>query len=138
VESAVRLTHSSGIVANAADDRSQHINKRKALARLRILIAHNMRRPVNLDEPFDDDMLAGLLPWTSAPYIGAKNPLRPRAEQLLLDVFDACEGSVGDAAAYLGGSTGQLSKVLTKETKLLEAANAIRQSRGLGPLRAKR
>lgn len=138
VESAVRLTHVSGIVANCADDRSQHVNKKKALGRLRLNLAHGVRSPVDLDAPFDDATLAGLLPWTSAPRVGAKNPLRPHAEQLLLDVFDACEGSISDAAVYLGGSTGQLSKVLTKETRLLDAANAIRRNKGLGPLRARK
>ena len=35
VESAVRLTHTtSGVVANAMEDRSQHVNKRRALRRL--------------------------------------------------------------------------------------------------------
>jgi hypothetical protein len=135
----VRLTHTtSGVVAHAAEDRSQHVNKRRALRRLRTNIAHNVRRPVDLDEPFDDDACAGLLPWTAAQRIGAKSALRPRAEQALLDVLDACGGSVGDAATYLGGSTGQLSKVLTKETRLKDAANAIRRSFDLGPLRARK
>ena len=49
VESAVRLTHTaSGVVANAMEDRSQHVNKRRALNRLRTNIAHSVRRPVDL------------------------------------------------------------------------------------------
>jgi hypothetical protein len=138
VESAVRLTHRSGVVANAMEDRSQHVNKRRALRRLRTNIAHSVRRSVDLDEPFDNDACAGLLPWTSAPRVGAKSALRPRAEQALLDVLDACNGSVGDAASYLGGSTGQLSKVLTKDTRLKDAANAIRRRFDLGPLRSRK
>ena len=139
VESAVRLTHTtSGVVASAAEDRSQHVNKRRALNRLRTNIAHSVRRPVDLDEPFDNEECAGLLPWTSAQRVGAKSPLRPRAEQALLDVLDACGGSIGDAATYLGGSTGQLSKVLTKDTRLKDAANAIRRRFDLGPLRARK
>ena len=140
VESAVRLTHTtSGVVASAAEDRSQHVNKRRALNRLRTNIAHSVRRPVDLDAPFDnDDVCAGLLPWTSVQRVGAKSPLRPRAEQALLDVLEACNGSIGDAATYLGGSTGQLSKVLTKETRLKDAANAIRRNFDLGPLRARK
>jgi hypothetical protein len=138
VESAVRLTHTtSGVVAHAAEDRSQHVNKRRALRRLRTNIAHSVRRPVDLDAPFDNEC-AGLLPWTSAQPIGAKSALRPRAEQALLDVLDACGGSIGDAATYLGGSTGQLSKVLTKETRLKDAANSIRRRFDLGPLRSRK
>ena len=135
----MRLTHTaSGVVANAMEDRSQHVNKRRALRRLRTNIAHNVRRPVDLDEPFDNEECAGLLPWTSAQPIGAKSPLRPRAEQALLDVLEACGGSVGDAASYLGGSTGQLSKVLTKDTRLKDAANSIRRRFDLGPLRSRK
>ena len=62
----------------------------------------------------------------------------PRAEQALLDVLDACNGSIGDAATYLGGSTGQLSKVLTKDMRLKDAANAIRRNFDLGPLRSRK
>ena len=92
-----------------------------------------------MDAPFDnDDVCAGLLPWTSAQRVGPKNALRPRAEQALLDVLDACGGSIGDAASYLGGSTGQLSKVLTKDTRLKDAANSIRRRFDLGPLRARK
>ena len=139
VESAVRLTHTaSGVVANAMEDRSQHVNKRRALRRLRTNIAHNVRRPVDLDAPFDNEECAGLLPWTSVPRVGIKSALQPRAEQALLDVLEACNGSIGDAASYLGGSTGQLSKVLTKDTRLKDAANAIRRSFDLGPLRSKK
>ena len=138
VESAVRLTHRSGVVANAMEDRSQHVNKRRALRRLRTNIAHNVRRPVDLDAPFDNEECAGLLPWTSAQRVGPKNALRPRAEQALLDVLDACGGSIGDAASYLGGSTGQLSKVLTKDSRLKDAANAIRRNFDLGPLRSRK
>ena len=135
----MRLTHTaSGVVANAMEDRSQHVNKRRALRRLRTNIAHNVRRPVDLDEPFDNEECAGLLPWTSAQPIGAKSPLRPRAEQALLDVLEACGGSIGDAATYLGGSTGQLSKVLTKDTRLKDAANSIRRRFDLGPLRSRK
>ena len=139
VESAVRLTHTaSGVVANAMEDRSQHVNKRRALNRLRTNIAHNVRRPVDLDAPFDNEECAGLLPWTKVERVGAKSEKRPRAEQALLDVLDACNGSIGDAATYLGGSTGQLSKVLTKDTRLKDAANSIRRRFDLGPLRARK
>ena len=39
------------------------------------------------------------------------------------------------AAEYLGGSTGQLAKVLTKDEQLYKAANAVRQKFDLGPLK---
>ena len=110
------------------------MNQKHAVRRLRLAIAHGVRRPADAG----DEVLAGILPWTGAARVGAKNPARPLAEQRLLDVLHECGGSVSDAAARLGGSTGQLSKVLTKEQGLLTAANAVRQRNGQKPLRNKR
>ena len=81
--------------------------------------------------------LAGLLPWTRELAIGKKSPLRPLAEQLLLDVLAAAEGSLSAAAAHLGGSTSQLSKLITADDELFTAANAVRRARNLSPLRRK-
>ena len=142
VESAVRLTHAAtGAVANCAEDRSQHVNKQRALRRLRFVIARDgPRTPVDLDaDAFADADLAGILPWTAAARVGAKSDRRPRAERRLLDVLDAARGSVADAAAYLGGgSTAQLSKVLVKDGDLLAAANRVRAGHALGPLRRRK
>ena len=143
VESACRITHEpTGVVANAADERSQHANKAIALKRLRRAIAHEVRRTtpdveVAAADGIDGD-LAGILPWTRAERVGAKNPARPRVEQLLLDVVDAAEGALAVAAAHLGGTTGQLSKVLVKDDALFTATNRIRQRHKLAPLKRKR
>jgi len=165
IESAVRITHEpTNMVANAAEERSQHKNKAIALKRLRKKIAFEVRRGNDwlpepaIDEtsaPLDDDIcppeLLGFLPWKRKKgtlVIGKKSELKPIAEQALLDVFDAAKGSTADCARYLGTSTSQLSKLLTADDNLLSAANAIRNTYGtslfiyflivflgLGPLR---
>lgn len=136
----MRLTHEpTGVVANAADERSQHKNKAIAVKRLRRAIAHNVRRTTpDVEQPAStlDPHLSGILPWSrGVDRVGAKNDARPRAEQLLLDVFDAAKGSVSVAATYLGGTTGQLSKLLIKDDALFTATNKIRQRHNLGPLK---
>lgn len=104
IESAVRLTHRpTAIVANAAEDRSQHRNKAVALKRLRKLIAYNIRTTDAWMPDADKlpDELMAILPWHNKPQrIGRKNELRPLAEQLLLDVFDAHNGTVAEAVCY--------------------------------------
>ncbi|KAH9726296.1 hypothetical protein KPL70_008215 [Citrus sinensis] len=49
-ESAVRLKHvPTGVIAHAAEDRSQHKNRASALLRLRTIFALKVRSSVNLD-----------------------------------------------------------------------------------------
>ncbi|XP_039039638.1 peptide chain release factor 1-like [Hibiscus syriacus] len=49
-KSVVRLKHlPTGIVSQAVEDRSQHMNRASALARLRTLIALKVRNPVSLE-----------------------------------------------------------------------------------------
>ncbi|KAJ8610104.1 hypothetical protein CTAYLR_007075 [Chrysophaeum taylorii] len=136
IESAVRLTHEpTSIVVNAAEDRSQHRNKAVALRRLKTRIAHTVRTTDSWIEEEMPGELRGLLPWVREGPVGRKSDMRPLAEQLLLDALDAHGGAVGDCARFLGGSTGQLSKLLESDDGLFAAANAVRATHGLGPLR---
>mmetsp|Transcript_2052 Transcript_2052/g.7497 ORF Transcript_2052/g.7497 Transcript_2052/m.7497 type:complete len:240 (+) Transcript_2052:117-836(+) len=145
VESAVRITHlPTGVISNAAEDRSQIRNKGVAIKRLRKTIACEVRRPEAWLEPINAQTvsaatlppeLAGILPTTKlAKKIGKSNDLRPVGEQMLLDVLAAARGSVGDAARYLGASTNQVTKVLASEDELFAAANRIRAGYDLKPL----
>ncbi|GJM92344.1 hypothetical protein PR202_ga08810 [Eleusine coracana subsp. coracana] len=99
-ESAVRLRHRpTGIIAQAVEDRSQHMNRASALARLRTLIALKGKCAV----------LQGM--------------------QALLDLLYAVEGSVSDAAKILGLSTGALSRLILSDDSLRTAANELRASK---------
>ncbi|CAO1944150.1 unnamed protein product [Urochloa humidicola] len=55
--------------------------------------------------------------------------------QALLDLLYAVEGSVSDAAKILGLSTGALSRLILSDDSLRTAANELRASKGLKPLR---
>ncbi len=124
----------TGVVAQATERRSQHQNKAEALRRLRRRIALTVRCPLNTEGFAPPQALAAVLP-------GRRQRIRPSNDRfwegaaLLLDLFAACDGAVAEAAALLGLTTGSLSKLLTGDADLLEAANRIRTDHGLHVLR---
>ncbi|KQK10953.1 uncharacterized protein LOC100830192 [Brachypodium distachyon] len=142
-ESAVRLRHHpTGIVAQAVEDRSQHKNRSSALSRLRTLIALKVRRPINLEDYTPPVELLQILPLKSTirakdvgNQIGPNNPKFSPGMQALLDLLFAVEGSVSEAAKILGLSTGALSRLILSDDSLRAAANELRASKGLKPLR---
>ncbi|PPD76971.1 hypothetical protein GOBAR_DD26102 [Gossypium barbadense] len=109
-ESAVRLKHlPTGIIARAVEDRSQHMNRASALARLRTLIALKVRNPVSLESYSPPPELLQILPRNSTlrrsdsgPQIGPNNPKFILGMQALLDLIFAVDGSISDAAKLLG------------------------------------
>ncbi|CAL4972774.1 unnamed protein product [Urochloa decumbens] len=142
-ESAVRLKHRpTGIIAQAVEDRSQHKNRASALSRLRTLIALKVRRPINLEDYTPPVELLQILPLKSTirgkdvgSQIGPNNSKFSPGMQALLDLLYAVEGSVSDAAKILGLSTGALSRLILSDDSLRTAANELRASKGLKPLR---
>ncbi len=141
-DTAVRLVHEpSGARAQGTERRSQAQNRANALRRLRRAIALEMRRPVDLDQYHPPPCLQAILPFSAGagevPKHGRIGPSHRdfwTGARELLDLLDAAGGAVSDAAAAIGCSTGQLSRVLGSEPRLFAAANAIRERRGLHPL----
>ncbi|XP_074313085.1 uncharacterized protein LOC141648377 [Silene latifolia] len=142
-ESAVRLKHRpTGIIAQASEDRSQHMNRASALARLRVLIALKVRRPVDLEAYSPPKQLLQILPpkstvrgSDSGSQIRAKNPKFVEGMQALLDLIYAVNGSVADASKYLGLSTGALSRIILSDDNLRLTVNELRASKGMKPLK---
>jgi hypothetical protein len=131
-ESAVRLRHRpTGLAAQAFESRSQHENRAKALARLRATIALEVRRPLQLDGYAVPPALARLLPGAPGGQLRSANPAFWPGARALLDLLAACDWAVAPAAARLGLSTGQLSRLLSAEPALLEVVNRERATRGL-------
>jgi len=144
VSSAVRLLHRpTGMTARAAESRLQRENQRRALARLRMKIACQVRCPLDLPAP--------AIPPALAECIFAPRPARPRATRrlqigrkdrrfwqvaaVLLDLLEACQGRLAPAAAYLGITTTNLASVLKADRHLLAAAQQIRRTFGRGRLK---
>ncbi|XVF82829.1 hypothetical protein PTKIN_Ptkin16aG0081800 [Pterospermum kingtungense] len=142
-ESAVRVKHlPTGIIAQAVEDRSQHKNRASALARLRTLIALKVRNPVSLDAYSPPPELLQILPLNSTlrqsdsgSQIGPNNPKFVLGMQALLDLIFAVEGSVAEAAKFLGMSTGALSRLVLSDDSLRMAVNEFRASKGMKPLK---
>lgn len=134
--SAVRLRHRpTGLTVVATESRSQHENKARAVRRLREAIALNLRSPVDPADFAVPDAVRACLGRDGRLHVGRRDPRYLPAVQAILDVLDAVDGHVGDAASLLGLSTGGLSTFLTRDEKLLAETNRIRQTHGLRPLR---
>ncbi|KAH9782307.1 RF PROK I domain-containing protein [Citrus sinensis] len=129
-ESAVRLKHvPTGVIVHAAEDRSQHKNRASAFS-------------VNLDAYSPPPQLLQILPPKSTirssevgPQIGPNNPKFALGMQALLDLIFAVEGSVSEAAKFLGLSTGALSRLILSDDSLRMAVNEFRTSKGMKPLK---
>ncbi|KAM7508137.1 hypothetical protein LguiA_018590 [Lonicera macranthoides] len=142
-ESAVRLKHlPTGIIAQASEDRSQHMNRASALARLRTRLALKVRNTIDLESYTPPQELLQILPAKSTirgsdcgPQIGPKNRKFLMGMQALLDLIYAVDGSVADAAKNLGLSTGALSRLILSDDSVRLAVNEFRASKGMKPLK---
>ncbi|KAG0627076.1 hypothetical protein M758_2G171900 [Ceratodon purpureus] len=143
-ESAVRLLHlPTGLVAFAAEDRSQHKNRSKAFKRLREVIAIEVRRPVELEGYRAPPELKRILP--SGPKasrkreggqkIGPNHDDFVQGVQPLLDLLGATKGSISECAAILGLSTGALSRLVVSDRVLWKGVNNLRAAYNLKSLR---
>jgi len=137
-ESAVRLRHRpTGLITIGTESRSQHENRARALARLRVHIALDLREAVDLAGYTAPAPLAKLLERGAA---GVGERTRRSVEYLagvaaLLDVLEAADCSVRDAARALGSSTGALSRLLLADERVARKVNELRAARGMRPLR---
>ncbi|KAJ7521872.1 hypothetical protein O6H91_19G072300 [Diphasiastrum complanatum] len=108
-DSAVRLRHTpTGLVSQAADDRSQHRNRLSALKRLRQVIALKVRCPIELEGYHPPPELVRILPLAkghrhNVQQIGPQHQDFPKGAQHLMDLLWEVGGSVSDAARVLGG-----------------------------------
>lgn len=132
--SAVRLRHGpTGLIVIAEESRSQHENKARALRRMRFAIALNLREPVNQDWRPPDVFCKHVAP-SGRIEVSTRNKSYPLVVAAILDAVAARAGRVREAAALLGITTGQLTKFLGSDGKVMDMANRIRRDEGLGPL----
>lgn len=164
VSSAVRLRHPpTGISAHGDDSRSQHENKAMAIKRLRMNFALQLRHPVDkvagaipalvrecLFVPRGKGPVGRAPPADThahkdggqcPPYVVKRLQVGRRDHRFwpvgafLLDVLEAFEGRLSDAAAWLGVTTSNLVSVFQDDRHLLAAAQAIRKAHGHGPVK---
>ncbi|PNX87078.1 peptide chain release factor 1-like protein [Trifolium pratense] len=95
-----------------------------------------VRKPVDLDAYSAPRELLQILPPKSSirgsdigSQIGPNNPKFAMGMQALLDLIFAVEGSVADAAKYLGLSTGAVSRLILSDDSLRKEVNDLRASK---------
>lgn len=137
--SAVRIRHpGTGLLVIAEESRSQHENRAKALKRLRQAFFLKLREPIASLEPGQVGAHADLAPAKTAAGrldVGRKDPRFWPAAGLALDVLEAVEARVADAAQLMEISTANLIDFLNTDPKVWEEANHLRQKFGHKPLR---
>jgi len=130
--SAVRLTHvTTGVTVTGEERRSQHENKQKALGRLRMALALQVRSAHFALHESVQAVFAAAGPVRVNP----SNPIYPQVCAAVLDAFFACRGSLSAAAELLQLSTGQLAKAVGRDGDLLTAANRVRNQFNLKPIK---
>jgi hypothetical protein len=140
---AVRLYHpATGISVHGDESRIQQENLRAALARLRMKIACQVRRPADPQAALPEAVGSCLfLPKGAAPgsprrlRVGRKDRRFWPVVQFLLDLLEGHEGRLAEAAAAMGVSTSNLASVLRQDRHAFAAAGDIRRRFGLGPLK---
>src|SRR5262249_42462545 len=137
--SAVRLRHTpTGLIVIAEESRSQHENKARALKRLWHALFLELRD--QLPAELTAEVVTTLPDFAAARggerlHMSAKDPRFWPAVGVVLDVLAAVEARVGDAAALLGVSTGNLVDFLQTDPKVWQEANRLRTVFGHKSLR---
>jgi len=134
--SAVRLRHQpTGVSANAVESRSQHENKAKALKRLRLSIALNVRRHVEPDGYEPSALLQSCISKSGKFAIGRRDQRYYEVVWEVLDLLSACKMQVSTAAQKLGLSTANFSHVLRYDPAVWRRINELRKDEGLSSLK---
>ena len=129
--SAVRLVHSStGVTVTGEERRSQHENKQRAIGRLRMALALQVRNT----EFRLEEHVRPYFPAAGPVRVNSKNALYPQVCAAALDAVFAAKGSLSAAAGLLGISTGRLAKLISRDGDVLTAANRLRDYFGLKPV----
>ena len=134
----VRLVHQpTGVTVTAGESRSLSENKLRALRRLRLKLAADLREPVDLAafEPPDWFLSIRRQNHVEASH---RHPLYAAAGGLILDLLAALGGNPASVAVNLGVSTTSVVRFLENEPVLWTAANQIRAAAGMPSLTHRR
>ena len=137
-DSAVRLRHRpTGLAAEASESRSQHDNRRRALARLRRTLALGVRAPVGLEGYEPPPELLAVRTSEGRIAVGRRDARFLPAVAALFDLLEAARWRLSDAARPAGVSTAAIGRLLAQDAAVWRAANERRRAHGLPPLRVR-
>lgn len=133
--SGIRLRHTpTGLSIKATEDRSQHVNLRRAVRRLREAIALRVRTEFDLADYQMSECLQSCIQRDGKIVVGHRDFRYAPVVAELLDVFHAYGMGVRDTAHALDISTSQLSHFFHRNTKLFRQVNLMRKEAGLKTL----
>ena len=134
--SAVRIRHlPSGLIVIAEESRSQHENRAKALRRLRQAFFLKLREQAAVESVAERAEVKAVRSLAGRFEVGRRDVRFWPVVGIVLDVLEAAEARVSEAAQALGVSTGHLIDFLETEPKVWEHANQLRQRFGHKPLK---
>ena len=134
--SGVRLRHApTGLIVTAVEDRSQHVNKARALRRMREAIALEVRGNISSEHYVASPLLVGCMNANGGIIVGRRDQRYHAAVAEILDVLWSCGMQMSTAAPLLNTSTAQLVKFIQADGKLWEQVNRLRIELGKKPLR---
>lgn len=133
--SAVRLRHlPTSLTACAEEDRSQHVNKRRALKRLRRVIAMELLDEVDLDTASPSLLLQEHIRGGRIE-VGARNPVFVLLAHELLSLLQAAGGQVSEVAKIIGVNTAHVVKFFEQDDAIWRKVLHIRQLNNLRGLK---
>jgi hypothetical protein len=134
VETAIVIEYlPSSITAEASESRSQATNKDRAVQRLRLALARQVRSPIDGENPPSElwqSRCRGKSLSVSTDHVDL-----PALLAEALDAIEFFEHRLAEAAQWLQISTSQLVKLLKKDATTFERLNDRRRSTGIRPLR---
>lgn len=135
VETAMVVTHlPTSIRGEASERRSQLANRKRAVFRLRVNLALEVRCPL-ADAAAGPSVLWRKHGTGGRLSVGGGHPDFPALLAEALDAVAAHEGRLAASAGWLGVTPSQLTRFLKKEPRALLQVNRIRQEHGLRVLR---
>ncbi|MHC4402423.1 MAG: peptide chain release factor family protein [Planctomycetota bacterium] len=130
VETMVRVCHvPTGVAAEAGERRSQEVNRRTAIRRLRVNLALSVRRPSPVGQepsPLWRSRCRG-----GRVHVGGSHDDFPALLAEVLDRVAAVDGDVRRASGPLGSTASQLVRLLKKEPRALALVNGWRSEHRL-------
>jgi hypothetical protein len=125
----------TGLSVTASEERSQHINKTRAVRRLRMAIALHVRNAIDPARYHPSESAAWCIDGEGRLVVGRRDERYFPVVSEVLDVLSACGVRVSDAAKLMGISTANLVQFLGSDPKLWERVNQMRKQAGVKPLR---
>lgn len=134
----IRLTHlPTGIHVIAGESRSLAENKARAIRRLKLRMASQIRHPID-SRGFEPPAWFSRVVQLGRLAASHHNEHYARTAALLLDLLESRRGSAADVAALLGVTTSSVIHFLENEPELWNAAQIIRKQAGQPPLQRRR